>query len=136
MRHCSPHYQITLADALAAHEKALSLGSVEGIEGVINLGSIESAIARPYSGYYCAIHGKAAALTESMVRNHGFADGNKRTTVFLLQLLLEESGYRLTALQEPGEIQVEVEKMILSVARSELSFDDLVRWFENRIVKT
>ena len=71
-----------------------------------------------------------------MVRNHGFADGNKRTTVFLLLLLLEESGYRLTALQEPGEIQVEVEKMILGVARSELSFDDLVRWFENRIVKT
>ena len=130
MPHCSPHYQITLADALAAHERALLF---DGVQGVVNLGSIESAIARPYSGYYCTIHRKAAALVESMVRNHGFADGNKRTTVFLLQLLIKESGYRLRPFQEQGEINLEVEDMILGVARNEISFDDLVLWFERRI---
>ena len=81
---------------------------------------IESAIARPYSGYYCPIHRKAAALTQSMVGNHGFADGNKRTTVILLNLLLERSGCRLGASVERGAIQ----DMILGVARNELSFND------------
>ena len=59
--------------------------------------------------------------------------GNKRTTVFLLQLLVKESGYRLRPFQEQGEINLEVEDMILGVARNEISFDDLVLWFERRI---
>ncbi|MSO89334.1 MAG: hypothetical protein EXQ89_05135 [Rhodospirillaceae bacterium] len=50
----------------------------------MNIGLIESAIARPYSGYYRSIVKKAAALLESMASNHGFADGNKRTTLILV----------------------------------------------------
>lgn len=123
------HYRLTVGDALAAHERALACG---GVRGVINLGSIESAIARPYSGYYRTMYRKAAALTESMVGNHGFADANKRTTVILLHLMLEQSGYRLRTSAVRGAIQ----EMILGVARNELSFDDLVRWFESHIVKT
>ena len=91
--------------------------SFGGRAGVINLKSIKSAIARPYSGYYPAIRRKAAALVESMVGNHGFADGNKRTTLILLNLLLERSGYRLTPPESPGSIQKEVEDMILDIAR-------------------
>ena len=123
------HYRLTVEDAFAAHERALAYG---GVRGVINLGSIQSAISRPYSGYHRTICRKAAALAESMVGNHGFADGNKRTTVILLHLLLEQSGYRLRAAAERTAIQ----EMILGVARNELSFDDLVRWFERHIVKT
>ena len=40
------HYRLTLDDALDAHAHALCFG---GRQGVINLGSIKSAIARPYS---------------------------------------------------------------------------------------
>ena len=123
------HYRMTVEDAVAAHERALVYG---GVRGVINLGSIKSAISRPYSGYHRTICRKAAALTESMVGNHGFADANKRTTVILLHLLLEQSGYRLRA----SAVREAVQEMILSVARSELSFNDLVRWFEGHIVKT
>ena len=123
------HYPLTVEDALAAHERALACG---GVRGVINLGSIESAISRPYSGYHRTIYRKAAALTESMVGNHGFADANKRTTVILLHLLLEQSGHRLRASAVCGAIQ----EMVLGVARNELSFDDLVRWFERHVVET
>lgn len=126
------HYQLTLEDALDAHEQALSFG---GRPGVINSNSIKSAIARPYSGYYRSMRRKAAALVESMVGNHGFADGNKRTSLILLNLLLERSGYRLTPPERPGSIQKEVEDMILDVARKRLSFDDLVEWFEKRITQ-
>ena len=126
------HYRLTLGDALDAHEQALRFG---GRPGVINVGSIESAIARPYSGYYRTIRHKAAALVESMVGNHGFADGNKRTTLILLDLLLERSGYRLAPSERRGSIQKDVEDMILDVARNQLSFDDLVKWFGKRITR-
>ena len=126
------HYRLTLADALSAHARALRFG---GRPGVVNLGSIESAIARPYSGYHRAIRRKAAALVESMVGNHGFADGNKRTTLILLNLLLEKSGYRLTPSEGQASVQREVEDMILDVARKRLSFDDLVVWFGKRITR-
>ena len=127
------HYRLTLDDALNAHARALRFG---GRPGVINLGSIESAIARPYSGYHRPIRCKAAALVQSMAGNHGFTDGNKRTTLILLNLLLERSGYRLTPSERHGSIQSEVEDMVLDVARKRLSFDDLVEWFGKRITRT
>ena len=126
------HYRLTLADALSAHDRALRFG---GRPGVVNLGSIESAIARPYSGYHRAIRRKAAALVESMVGNHGFADGNKRTTLILLNLLLGKSGYRLTPSEGQASVQREAEDMILNVARKRLSFDDLAAWFGKRITR-
>ena len=126
------HYRLTLGDALDAHERALRYG---GRPGVINRGSIESAIVRPYSGYYRAIRFKAAALVESMAGNHGFVDGNKRTTLILLNLLLERSGYRLTPSEGGGSIQKEVEDMILDVVGKQLSFDDLAEWFRKRITR-
>jgi death-on-curing protein len=66
-----------------------------GRDGVLNLSLVESAIARPYSGYHPRIWQKAAALVESMAGNHGFVDGNKRTTLILLYTLLSKSGYEL-----------------------------------------
>ena len=79
-----------LADALSAHDRALRYG---GLEGIPNLSLVESAIARPYSGYYPKLHQKAAALVQSMASNHGFADGNKRTTLILTHSLITNSNY-------------------------------------------
>lgn len=133
MPSASQNYRLTWKDALAAHDRALRCGG--GAQGIVNRGSIESAIARPYAGYYRAIASKAAALVESMVGNHGFADGNKRTAVILLNLLLERSGYRLNSAGGNTSIQQEVEEMILAVACRQLSFDELVDWFRRRSVR-
>lgn len=119
------HYRLTLDDALDAHDLALQFGG--GRPGELNRGSIESAIGRPYSGYHRPIRRKAAALVESMAGNHGFADGNKRTTLILLGLLLGRSGYRLNASNH------EVEEMILSVAKGELNFDGIHDWLKERV---
>jgi death-on-curing protein len=65
-----------------------------------------------------------------MAGNHGFADGNKRTTLILLHALISNSGYRLVTANDE-----EVETVILSAASSETSVDDLMDWFRPRIVK-
>lgn len=86
------HYRLTLADAITAHDEAMRYG---GRDGVSSLHLIESALARPYSGYHRPIAQKAAAVLHSMVGNHGFVDGNKRTAWLLVEILISRSGYSL-----------------------------------------
>jgi len=98
-----------------------------------NPGLIASALNRPYSGYYRKIEQKAAALVQSMAGNHGFADGNKRTTLILLHTLLTKSGYALRQIN-PGEaVDEAAEQMILDTVNHILSFEDLAAWFRERI---
>jgi death-on-curing protein len=125
------HFRLKLADALGAHERALSFG---GLEGIPNLSLVESALARPYSGYYPHLWEKAAALVESMAGNHGFADGNKRTTLILLHALIKNSGYRLVPIGTE-DIEQAVEDVILAAAASNISMTELTEWFRPRLVK-
>lgn len=120
----SEHYTLTAEDAYAAHELALSFG---GRDGMLNEHLIQSAIARPYTGYYPTIWQKAAALVESMAKNHGFVDGNKRTTLFLLRALVNRSGYEIVSPRN------EIADIILAVASGCVSFDQLSDWFKPRI---
>jgi death-on-curing protein len=96
---------------------------------------VESAIGRPYNGYYRDIASKASALVESMSGNHGFTDGNKRTTIILTHLLLSRSGYRLRPLRTDGPLDVAMEELVLAVVRHELIFDQIVSWFEDRLCR-
>jgi len=123
------HYRVSLAEVLSAHERALRLG---GLEGVRDLGLIESAIARPYNGYYRRLHQKAAALVESLSRNHGFVDGNKRTTLIMADLLIGRSGYELVALGEE-DLGEALELLILRVVARELDVEAAAEWFRLRL---
>jgi death-on-curing protein len=118
-----------LADAFSAHERALTLG---GLDGIPNPSLVESAIKRPYSGYYREISQKAAALAQSMAGNHGFADGNKRTTLILLHALIRNSGYQLVAAGNE-DLDQELENIILAAASNATSIDHLIGWFRPRI---
>jgi death-on-curing protein len=121
------HYRVTLADALAAHEEALSYG---GRAGIISLHLIESAIARPYSGYHRSMATKCGALLHAIVSNHGFIDGNKRTAWLVVELLIERSGYRLAI---PDDARVD--DLVVDVASDRLSFNEIVEWFDLRLAR-
>ena len=124
-----PHYRIKLSDALSAHNSALATG---GLAGILDLERVEAAIARPYAGYHRLIANKIAALVHGVVQNHGFTDGNKRTAVLLMGLLLNKSGYRLTECAD-DDLNDAVEEMVVAIADTRMSFDDLVDWFKLRI---
>ena len=121
------HYKLTLADAVMAHDQALTFG---GRDGISSLHLIESAIARPYSGYHRPISKKAAAVLHSMVGNHGFIDGNKRTAWLLVEILVARSGYFLDISDEER-----IDDLVVSVADGQLEFDQIVSWFAARLRK-
>lgn len=89
---------------------------------------VESALGRPYSGYHRPIWRKAAALLESMVGNHGFVDGNKRTAWLLVEILIARSGYALAIDDEEP-----IDDLVAAVADHQLSFVQLSLWFEQRL---
>ena len=58
-----------------------------------------------------------------------FADGNKRTALYLIELLALRSGYEFV---EDDEV---IADTITSVARGETDYEDLAEWFRPRLVR-
>ena len=64
-----------------------------------------------------------------VISNHGFADANKRTALYLVELLAQRSGYEFV---EDDEV---VADTLPAVARGAVSFEDLADWFRERLVR-
>lgn len=73
---------------------------------------------------------KAAALLESMVGNHGFVDGNKRTAWLVTEILIGRSGYFLDIPDDEP-----VDDLVVGVADGSLSFEEVEVWFRNRLAR-
>jgi death-on-curing protein len=70
-----------------------------------------------------------------MAGNHGFVDANKRTTVILLDMLISNSGYRLEAVGSSEDLNQAVEDLVVGVVNRQITFDELSRWFAERLVR-
>ena len=68
---------LTVIEVITIH--AAMIDDFGGTEGIRDLGALESAVFRPETGYYHGPIEEAAALMESLLQNHPFLDGNKRT---------------------------------------------------------
>ncbi|MEO1776405.1 MAG: type II toxin-antitoxin system death-on-curing family toxin [Pseudomonadota bacterium] len=70
---------------------------------------------------------KSAALLHSVVNNHGFVDGNKRTAWLLVELLIERSGYYLDVPDDEP-----IDDLVVAVAEGSTAFEALQAWFAAR----
>ena len=86
---------LTLWEALALYHRMMDQSG--GARGIRDLGAVESASAQPqmtYGGFeFCpTIVEKAAALGFSLIMNHPFVDGNKRTGHAAMEVFLVLNG--------------------------------------------
>ena len=86
--------------ALYLHQQIMELSG--GSAGVRDQGLLESAVYRPQVSFggedlYPDLFSKAAALGHSIIKNHPFVDGNKRTGFESMRLLLRLNGYDIQA---------------------------------------
>jgi death-on-curing protein len=121
---------ITIGEVLGIYQRIMQ--ETGGLMGIRDLGALESAIAQPYmtfdgSELYPSLAEKASALGFSLIQNHPFADGNKRTGHAVMESFLALNGYEINASTDE---QVEV---ILSLASGELSRDEFTKWLSNHI---
>jgi len=101
-----------------------------GSKGIRDQGGLEAAIARPYATFdsqdlYPTAIEKAAAIFESLIINHPFIDGNKRTAYTLLRLTLLQFGHDIIATE--GEKY----DMTIAASKGELKFDDIKLWLSH-----
>jgi len=78
--------------------------------------------------YYPTPAHKAAALLESLVHNHPFVDGNKRTGYVVMRSFLNEFGLDIL------ESMDEKFDFLHEVASGSLDFNQIYEWITNRIV--
>ena len=84
---------LRVIEVLAIH--ALVIDEFGGADGIRDLGALEAAVFRPQTGYYEDSIAEAAALFESIVQNHPFLDGNKRTALAAADVHLRMNGLEL-----------------------------------------
>jgi death-on-curing protein len=95
-------------------------------------GALDAAVHRPQATFggedlYADAAAKAAALMHSLIANHPFVDGNKRTGAMAAELFLLFNGFGLPAGDD------ELEAVTLSAARGELAAEELAIWLRQRL---
>lgn len=105
-----------------------------GSHGVRDLGMLESAVARPQASFdgndlYPDLCTKAAALTESLINNHPFVDGNKRTGITAAGLYLRINGWKLVARSK------DLERVTLRVATGKMEVVELAEWLREHTAR-
>lgn len=100
-----------------------------GSHGLRDLSLLESAIFRPQTTFgneelYASIYTKAAALMHSLLLNHPFVDGNKRTSVVSCLVFLRMNGKSIRVSQK------ELVNVALSVESKKWDVEQLANWLE------
>src|SRR6266700_5095716 len=98
------------------------------LHGVRDKGAVEAAVFRPQTGYYNSIEEEAAALMESLAKNHGFVDGNKRIAFTAADVFLRRNGFFIEVEGLDGHAFI-----VGSMERHEFRFAQILDWIRKHI---
>ena len=101
-----------------------------GLHGIRDLHLLRLATGRPqmsvgFQDAYKTIFDKAAALLHSIINNHPFLDGNKRTSFFSAILFLQYNGW------ETEFKRKEAVKFVRKVHDEDYTVEQISTWLEN-----
>lgn len=118
---------LEMNDIILFHKKLIE--KTGGSDGIRDYGLIDSALNRAFASFdgkdlYESLIEKISVITTSMIKNHGFVDGNKRIgiAVMLLLLQLNEIAIQYT--------QTELIELGLNIASGDFSECDVKGWIE------
>lgn len=118
---------LNINQVLAIHSEVIEQAG--GSRGVRDIGLVDSAVARPQATFggkdlYPNIFSKAACLGHSLIRNHPFVDGNKRTGYMSMRLFLNINGYDIKAPED------EKYKFVIEIAEKEKDERSIAEWLK------
>lgn len=123
---------LTLDVILAIHDDMIE--RYGGGHGIRDLDLIQLAFARPQASFadedlYPTVLDKAAALFHSLIFNHAFVDGNKRTSMTATARFLYMNGYELDVVRK------EFVDFPLRVENHHLSIEKIAKWIKEHAKK-
>lgn len=118
---------LSVTQVLFIHDRAVK--EFGGSFGIRDVGLVESAVARPKATFdkidlYKSLFGKAAALLQSLLKNHPFVDGNKRTALISAGLFLKINEWNLI-----NNHKEEVE-FAVKVDNQNLTLEEISKWLK------
>ena len=113
----------------------LLIDSFGGSHGIRDSSALQSALSRPFQTFegkelYPTVIAKAAALFESLLFNHPFIDGNKRTGYVVTRLFLINNGFDIKATED------EKFQFVMEIASAKISFDQIAEWLGKHLIGT
>jgi len=119
---------LSVARVLYIHDRAIK--KYGGKAGIRDKGLVESAVGRPQATFdgkdlYKSIFDKAAALLQSLLKNHAFVDGNKRTALASAGLFLKINGWNLV------NNHMEEVEFTIKVDNQNLSLEEISKWLKD-----
>lgn len=123
---CEGIRYLTVEDLKLINQRLIKLQTPNEMIGVLKPNELASSQQRPAQIRFYEQTGDmyrlATVLIESLIRNHPFANANKRTAAAAGFLFLLMNGYELTA---PGH---ELVTIMLGMANGEYTCEDLENW--------
>lgn len=103
-----------------------------GSQGIRDIGLLESAVSRPQATFdgkdlYSTLEYKAAALIHSLLLNHMFVDGNKRTATVCMMEFLILNGKKFRATNK------DIVSFALWVENKKPSLEEISSWIKKHI---
>ncbi len=109
------------------------IDEIGGSHGVRDIGLLEAAVERPKATFggkdlYPDLFSKAAAVMLSLIQNHPFVDGNKRTAIASAAMFLSINGWKLSATSR------ELQDFTFRVAERGASVQEVAEWLREHSV--
>lgn len=123
---------LEIDEVYVIYERMIKIGGGRG--GVRDFTLLHSAVERPKATFagkelYPNLWLKAAALINSLIKNHPFNDGNKRTGFFSMVRFLKINGYDVVAKKS------EIISFVLSVDTKNLTLKKITDWIKRKAGK-
>jgi len=117
--------KLTKKQILLLHHELIEAHGGSG--GIRDDGLLESALAAPFQTFggqpmLPTVQQKAVRLGYGLIMNHPFVDGNKRIGTHVMLTVLAMNGIELEY------TQMELYELIMKIAASEASFEELLKW--------
>ena len=118
---------ITKDEVLLIHAEVIKLYG--GSNGVRDINGLESAIGRANQTFgekdlYPTSFEKAAAIGESIIKNHPFVDGNKKIGYVLMEAVLRLAGNKIICTDDA------LYEFIIKISTSQIEFEEIVEWLK------
>lgn len=124
---------VPLEDVIFIHEAIID--TIGGKGGIRDFTLLHSAIFRPQASFggkdlYPSIFDKAASLAHSLLLNHPFNDGNKRTALASCERFLNINGVEIVTSQK------EKIQFALDIESKKLNLESIAKWIKTYSKKT
>jgi death-on-curing protein len=124
---------LTVSEVTALHERLIA--ATGGSSGVRDMWLLESAVLNCYQTFgdaelYPSVTEKAARMAFGICKNHPFIDGNKRTAVAAMLVILRVNEIELSYTQR------ELAALGIGVAEGEISYEAIAAWIQTHLKET